>query len=1214
MRKFFLFVVMLAVGMTSAFADCQDGPYGLQINGTKVIDAPKFGDPDAQGRVQYKASCVELAVGDEIKLINQSCDATWMVDLDPYGSYQKFTGGKTAGKLTCNEAGSYDFYIKLSGSVGDLVYVGPGDNCSGGGGGGDCQDGPYGLQINGTTIIDAPSFGEPDDQGRAQYKAGCVKLVVGDKVKLINQSCAATWMVDLDPYGSYQKFTGGKSAGEITCNEAGNYDFYIKLSGEVGDVLYIGPGDGCPEPYDPSAKYYIAGSGTSASDWCCGKDWDPAGCELVGGKVTYTNLPKGTYMFKITKGTWDSNWGSESLDGMCTSTGVTGDDGRNITFKIYKKADVEITFDGSICVKITGDETPDVPERPDYAKSVPEKCPDVMLQAFYYDSYDDKAPGNVTISGTTKLGDTKWSTLLKNSGDIGMYFDMVWLPPSGKSEGGTGYHQTQYSNQNSAWGSKDELVEFINRMHSANTKVVADIVINHAGCKSSWCDFYTQYFTPYGTFEPVASWICKTDEVNQQSEDMTCKNAATGTDDGGYNGQDNYASARDWAHADTRVQDMMKAYLKWMKNVIGYDGWRYDYAQGFKGKYINMYNSASKNYFSVCEYWNGEMGKIKDYLSDCNWNTTVFDFSNKYCAIQGIADGNYSKCVGSGLQGTGDGRYAVTFVDSHDTYFGCKGGRDNQDEIGGCGKSMEDYNKDRVLAANAYILSRPGIPCVFYPHWMKYKDAINKMVMARQITGVHSESVCSDESSGDGFYKVTVAGTKGSIRLLLGPNSGYGDTPSGYSLAYKGGNFAMYYKTNEAETPRLKMTAPQKFTTQNFTVTITAAALSGTPEIYYTTDGADPTTSSTKYTSPFTISGTKTVKAIAVLNGKSSAVMSATYTYKAPQTTPILLRFTHDDTWTGDAYVFLWDGGSAGGWPGTKMSLGVDGWYRYQLPEGVKSTKFIFNNGNKGLQTGDLVTDCDVCYQWRNGCEEQDEECGQIDVPFGISLSPESSKFRDQTVGIDVTITAVGVPAGQTPTIYYTTNGTDPTTSSTSSTTNPLKLNFKNTTELRAMAVAGSQKTSIVKATYTYKEPQQGPITVSFKEPSWKKVNLYAWTTDASQTPLLGAWPGTTLTQQDKDGAYYHTFDAQYKTVNIIWNNGSVQSSDILVDENTCFTWDATEKDAVAHDCEQMAIMSVQEAPLLNLNAPMYNVLGQQVDATYSGIVIQNGYKYLIIK
>ena len=1217
MRKVLLLFLTVGLSLTT-FAQS----YGILVNGNKYFAATstgKEGDYD-----QYLAK-VTFASGDKFALCNKSTGDTWAVTLDTW-SEAGFTKVSDKEYSTTN-TGCFDCYIKLKYGA-DQLYIGNGTGCGsgedytpgggGGGGGTGCQDGPYDLCLNGVSVGTFVDGGFAPDGVTPQLNLSA-RIKAGDKVQFCNTSCTTPEYFfpgeietggDVDGSGNFTF-----AEGYATCKVDGCYNFWWKkIYG--ADKLYIGTDGNCPNPFDPTKKYYIAGNGTTGSAWCCGSAWEASACELVDNKVSYTNLPMGNYQFKITDGTWVSPYGYTSVNTECSTSNIQGDGEGNVTFVIYKQANVEITFDGTICVKVTGDDTPDVPVRPDYEKSVPEKCPDVMLQAFYYDSYNDEAPGNVPISGTTKLGDTKWSTLLKNSGDIGMYFDMVWLPPSGKSEGGTGYHQTQYSNQNSAWGSKIELTEFIDRMHAANTKVVADIVINHAGCMSSWCDFFPQYFSPYGTYEPLPSWICSTDEVNGQSEDMTCKGAATGVDDGGYNGQDNYASARDWAHSKTEVQNMMKDYLKWMKNVIGYDGWRYDYAQGFKGKYINMYNSASKNYFSVTEFWNGDMNNIKAYLNDCGWNTTVFDFSNKYCAIQGIADGNYSKCQNSGLQGTGDGRYAVTFVDSHDTYFGCKGGRDNNDEIGGCGKSMEDYNKDRVLAANAYILSRPGIPCVFYPHWMKYKNEINKMVMARQITGVHSESVCSEESSGNGFYKVTVTGTKGSIKLFLGPNSDYGNTPSGYSLAYKGGNFAMYYKTNEAETPRLKMTAPQKFTTQNFTVTITAAALSGTPEIYYTTDGTDPTTSSTKYSNPFSISGTKTVKAIAVLNGKSSAVMSATYTYKEPQTTPIIVRFRKDNTWGSDVvYIHTWGTGTnTGGWPGLRLNAGADGWYTYQFPAAAKNPSFIFNNGDNGVQTGDLSTDCDVCYLWQFGSEVLDADCSQAEIGFNLLISPESTKFRDKDKGIDVTISAVGVPAGTTPTIYYTTNGTDPTTSSTSSTSNPLKLNFKTDTELRAMAVAGSKKTDIKKATYTYKEPQQGPITVSFKEPSWKKVNLYAWTTDESQKQLLGDWPGTTLTQTDEKGAYFHTFDAQYKTVNIIWNNGTVQSKDILVDENTCFTWDAELKNAVAHDCEQMAIVNVEDAPQLDLRAPMYNVLGQRVDATYVGIVIQNGYKYLIVK
>ena len=34
--------------------------------------------------------------------------------------------------------------------------------------------------------------------------------------------------------------------------------------------------------------------------------------------------------------------------------------------------------------------------------------------------------------------------------------------------------------------------------------------------------------------------------------------------------------------------------------------------------------------------------------------------------------------------------------------------------------------------------------------------------------------------------------------------------------------------------------------------------------------------------------------------------------------------------------------------------------------------------------------------------------------------------------------------------------------------------------------------------------------------------------------------------------------------------------------------------------------------PVLNTEAPMYDIIGRQVDANYRGIVIQNGHKYLL--
>lgn len=60
--------------------------------------------------------------------------------------------------------------------------------------------------------------------------------------------------------------------------------------------------------------------------------------------------------------------------------------------------------------------------------------------------------------------------------------------------------------------------------------------------------------------------------------------------------------------------------------------------------------------------------------------------------------------------------------------------------------------------------------------------------------------------------------------------------------------------------------------------TVTISAEDGA-DIYYTTNGDDPTTSSTKYSAPFKVATTTTVKAIAVLNGVESSIASATYTF-----------------------------------------------------------------------------------------------------------------------------------------------------------------------------------------------------------------------------------------------------------------------------------------------------------------------------------------------
>jgi hypothetical protein len=257
----------------------------------------------------------------------------------------------------------------------------------------------------------------------------------------------------------------------------------------------------------------------------------------------------------------------------------------------------EIFNDASIsCQLIISNNIPENPNpnpepepEPDstYMSSVPSECEDVMLQGFYWDSHDSQA----------KYGDTRWSTLCSQTSEISAYFDLVWLPPSSQSTGGLGYHPTHWNNQSGNLGNETQLKELITRLHNNGTQVIADIVINHRGNKSSWCDFPIDDFGEFGEFQLTSDHIVGNDEVNFDAGAGECKGAARGANDTG----EQYGAARDLDHTNSYVRDAIKAYLRWLKSEFGYDGWRYDVAKGFSAKYFNEYNIASQIQFSTIQ-------------------------------------------------------------------------------------------------------------------------------------------------------------------------------------------------------------------------------------------------------------------------------------------------------------------------------------------------------------------------------------------------------------------------------------------------------------------------------------------------------------------------------------------------------------------------------------------------------------------------------------
>ena len=575
-----------------------------------------------------------------------------------------------------------------------------------------------------------------------------------------------------------------------------------------------------------------------------------------------------------------------------------------------------------------------------YAQGWPANYGGVMLQGFYWNSYDD----------------TKWTNLKSQVNDFADNFSLVWLPQSGKcleTSQTMGYMPYYYFNQNSSFGTEAELRDLIKTFKSKGIGMVADVVINHHNT-TGWFSF------PAEVYKGVTYQLKSTDIVANDDKGKTAKEAtkqgvslSKNNDEG-----EDWDGCRDLDHKSQNVQTIIKAYLKYLKDDLGYTGFRYDMVKGFSGSHVADYNKSVGIEYSVGEYWDSN-ARIQSWINATLKNSAAFDFQFRYNVRDAINSNNWAalKSTNNLMNDKNWRQYAVTFVENHDMEY--RSSSEQQDPI-----------RRDTLAANAYLLAMPGTPCVFFTHWQEYKDEIGAMISARKAAGITNMSDYEVKVSTSAYYAVNVNKTLyaavGRLDKMENPGADWQKALSGYHYAY--------FLNKSLETAFVDKASGIR--DNSFKVKLIAVSKDASAKLVYTTDGTAPTAKSKQAASgdEITISSDCVLKVGLLVGGSVKGIITRNYTIQHVEGGPDAFEspapgytynayFVAPATWKNEVKCWAWtktDNYTGGTWPGEKCyKIGKNGkqyiyqWCYYGTLT-TPPTGIIFSN-NGSSQTDDFT-------------------------------------------------------------------------------------------------------------------------------------------------------------------------------------------------------------------------------------------------------------------
>lgn len=635
----------------------------------------------------------------------------------------------------------------------------------------------------------------------------------------------------------------------------------------------------------------------------------------------------------------------------------------------------------------------------------------VMLQGFYWDSFSK----------------TKWKKLTAQADEICAAFDLVWIPQSGKAanDNSMGYDPKYWfpdGNQfsyTSSFGNEQELRDMIKAFKDRGTGTIADVVLNHRGNLTNWVDFPKEVYNG-STYELKSTDICKDDDGGST---LTWANAngyslSSNNDQG-----EGWSGMRDLDHQSSNVQKCVKAYLKMLLEDLGYIGFRYDMVKGYPAYYTGMYNKAAGVEYSVGEYFDGS-SNIRNWIDGTKvdgWPTSAaFDFDFKYVVTTAANEGKWSKLgnqnygnyplVSSRYDNGNYRQWAITFVENHDT------------ELRPDGSSNGNIVQN-ILPANAYMMGMPGTPCVFYKHWKDYKKEISAMIDVRKAAGIHNRSYYVPFQTTDNCYVVCTGESATDLKLATAIGNGAKNyTNDKYVKVLEGSNYAflMNKSLNTAWADK-----PSGNYDKAFSVKLTAVSSNTSAQLVYTTNGSNPTSSSTKVSSGSSITiplGETTLKVGLLINGTVSGIVTRTYKVEEPAPfTPYTITINvcaEKVGWNDYVNFHSWGDERTGtAWPGDKVTTTkttTDGkkWFykSYNITSADDYVNLVFSIGTAANANQNQTVDANDFTQ---------------DAWLEISDTKDGTKYliNDVTASYTTAVGAITTQTEKTDNRWYNING-----------------------------------------------------------------------------------------------------------------------------------------------------------------------------------------------